>query len=457
MARFRVPHTLVLLLAINALALLLTWILPQGEFQRAENAKGKEVVVAGSYTSVEADRPGFESLFLAIPKGLDEARDIIFFLFIIGGAFAILRATGAVDASIATLLRVLSDRPSWLVAGGIFVFAVGSSTIGMSEEYLPFVPILLALAIGLGFDAVTAIGILCVGYGVGYGAAVINPFTVLIAQEVAGLELTSGWGYRLVMTAAFVALGIHHVWSYARRVREDPSSSLVADIEPDPAWTADLERRFTVAHGVIVGLLVIALGVIVYGINAYGWYILELSAIFFALGIAWAIVGRLSADTAAVNFCNGAAELTTTALLVGFARSILVILDEGRVTDTIVHAIAQPLQMLGGTFAAIGMFFFQSLCNVFIPSGSGQAYVTMPIMAPLSDLVGVNRQVAVLAFQMGDGLTNILVPTSAVLIGILTMARIPYERWLRFILPFMFKAWALGSLLIAIAVWIDYS
>ncbi|MCG8459668.1 MAG: AbgT family transporter [Holophagales bacterium] len=458
MARFRVPHTLILLFAMNVVALLLTYVLPQGEFERVTNEEGRQQVVAGTYHHLEdAERPNPLSLFSAIPRGMAEAQDIIFFLFLVGGSFAVLRATGAVDALLGFLLDFLGKRSFLLVAGGMLTFAVGSSTIGMAEEYIPFVPVLLALAIGLGFDAITAIGILCIGYGIGYGMAIFNPFTVLIAQRVAEVQPASGLEYRLALYLPFLAVGIHHVWSYAKTVKADPSASLVADIEPDPAWKVEGHPAFTRIHVLVIAIVIAAIGVIVWGLTDWGWYVVEMGAVFLALAVVLAVIARMSPDDTAKAFCTGAAELTTTALLIGFARSILVILEDGRVIDTIVHGVSLPLQGVGSALAAVGMLFFQSICNLFIPSGSGQAYVTMPVMAPLGDLVGVNRQVAVLAYQMGDGLTNILVPTNAVLIAILTMARIPYERWLRFVLPFMVKAWILGSVALAVAVMIGWS
>lgn len=460
MARFRVPHTLVLLMGMIFLALGLTHVLPQGSFERAPNDSGRDMVVPGTYTP--ADEPvslGIETVFMAIPTGFTAAGEIIFFVFLIGGTFGVLRATGAIDALIGVLLPRLGTKPWLLIGGGLLIFGVGSSTIGMAEEYLPFVPILLALALGLGFDAVTAIGILCVGYGIGYGTAIFNPFTVLIAQDVAGLQPTSGLGYRLVLGVVFFAVGFHHVWSYARKVKADPSKSLVADIEPDPAWQSEEHPPLTPTHMAVLAITAAAIGVVIYGLSqlsGWHWYVHEMGAVFIALGIVLALVSRMDFDTAAKEFCEGATELTTTALLIGFARSILVVLEQGGVIDTIVHGIAQPLASVGPALAAAGMLVVQSLANLFIPSGSGQAYVTMPIMAPLADLVGVNRQVAVLAYQFGDGFTNILVPTNAVLIGILTMARIPYDRWLRFILPFMVKIWIVGGLSLAVAVWIGY-
>ena len=458
--RWKVPHTLVLLFGMVGLAQILTYLLPAGAFDRVENAAGRLQVVPGTFhLTPDAEALSPLAIFTAIPKGFSAAHEIIFFVFIIGGAFAVLRASGAVDAAIGALLRRLGNRPFWLIAGGILIFALGSSTIGMAEEYLPFVPVLIVLAHALGYDAIVAVGIMTVGYGVGYGVAALNPFTVMIAQDVAGLDPASGLWYRLVLLGVFLPIGIHHVWSYAKKVGRDPSSSLVADMSPvegsaDPG--AD-HPRMTSTHRWVLGAVMVTLLVLIYGLSRWHWYLVEMGALFVALAIVLAIIARMSPDRTAVEFGKGAAELTTTALMIGVARGIQVVLDEGGVVDTIVHGISLPLQELPGALSAVGMFFVQSLANFFIPSGSGQAYVTMPIMAPLADLVGVTRQVAVLAYQFGDGFTNILVPTNAVLVGILAMAAIPFDRWVRFILPFMIKVWVVGSVALAVAVLIGYA
>ena len=223
---WKVPHTLVLLFGMIVAALILTYVLPPGKFERIEH-DGRPMVVAGSYHRVEGHaKLSPWTVFLAIPKGFEDAQDIIFFVFLIGGAFGVFRATGAADALIGFLLDKMGRRPAFLVGGGMLVFAVGSSTIGMAEEYLPFVPLLVALAIGLGFDAMTAVGILCVGYAVGYGAALMNPFTVLIAQKISGLVPMSGMAFRLVLTVICLGVGFHHVWKYAQGVKKEPSKSL---------------------------------------------------------------------------------------------------------------------------------------------------------------------------------------------------------------------------------------
>lgn len=455
--RFRVPHTLVLLFGMIVLAWILTLILPAGRFERVENEHGREQVVPGTYARLpEAQRLPPTAVLTAVPQGFGAAQEIIFFVFLIGGAFAVLRATGAVDAAIGLLLDRLGGRPILLVIGGVAAFALGSATIGMAEEYIPFVPVLVALFLALGFDTMTAVGVLCVGYGVGYGAALINPFTVLIAQEVAGLPPSSGLGFRLALLAIFFLVGVHHVWSYARKVKADPAKSYVADVEVPHGLVVDERPALTGTHLAVLAATVAALVLLVIGIKAWGWYLVEMGALFLGLSVLLALLARMGPTEAARTFSAGAAELTTTALLIGFARAIEGVLNAGQVIDTIIWGIAQPLQQLGASAAAVGMFAVQSVTNFFIPSGSGQAFVTMPVMAPLADLVGVSRQVAVLAYQFGDGFTNILVPTNAVLIGILSIAGIPYERWLRFVLPFMVKVWVAGSIALVVAVLIGY-
>jgi uncharacterized ion transporter superfamily protein YfcC len=456
--RFQVPHTLVLLFAMIVAAVILTYVLPAGRFDRVENEHGRLQVVPGSYTvTPEVEAPSPLAVFTAVPRGLEAAAEIIFFVFIIGGAFAVLRGTGAIDAMLAAALRRLGHRPLLLVLGGMVVFVAGSSTIGMAEEYLPFVPVLVVLALALGYDAIVGVAIITIGYAIGYGVATINPFTVLIAQDVAGVTPASGLGFRLVLAAVFVPIGVHHVWRYATRVKRDPSSSLVADIAPPAMEQPQGSQPLTGTHRLVLGSVVAALVLLVWGLTARGWYLVEMSAVFLALAVVIAVLGRMTPDRTAKLFGEGAAELTLTALLIGFARAIQVVLDDGGVIDTIVHGLSIPLQTLGPSLAAVGMFAVQSLTNLFIPSGSGQAYVTMPIMAPLADVVGVSRQVAVLAYQFGDGFTNILVPTNPVIIGILAIAGVPYERWLRFVLPFMLKVWLAGSIALVVAVWIGVS
>jgi len=454
---WKVPHTLVLLYGMVILAFVLTLVLPAGQFETQLNSHGSEVVVPGSYALIPdvKNLPAW-SLFTVIPRGLASAQGIIFFIFIIGGALAVIRATGALDAALAKVLKRFGGQPALLILMGMMAFAVGSSTIGMAEEYIPLVAILITLCVGMRMDTVAAVGIMVVGYGIGYGTATMNPFTVLVAQEVAGLEPVSGLGYRLAIFTPFMAIGYWHVLRYANKVRHDPSASLVADVpeaQPPPSPTVD---AISSRQRWVLLVTLAALVLVVWGIKEHQWYFIELGGVFVALALLVGLVSGMSLDDMAVNFIEGAGDLVGTALIIGFARAIEVMLSDGQVLHTIVNGLSQPLIAVGGEISAVGMLFIQSLLNFFIPSGSGQAYVTMPLMAPISDIVGVSRQVAVLAYQMGDGFMNMVVPTNAVLMGILGICGIPYSRWFRFIWPLMLQLWIAGSIAMVIAVLIGY-
>lgn len=457
MNRFlRIPHTLALLFAIMAAALVATWLLPQGQFEMAVNDAGNTVVVPGTYQSAE-ERVTLSplTLFTVVPRAMAAAQDIIFFVLIVGGALAVLRASGLIDAVLGWTLKRVGHSPKLLIIIGMSVFAIGSGTIGVAEEYIPFAAMLITLCLAMRMDVITAMGILICGYGIGYGVAVMNPFTVIVAQDVSGLEPASGWAFRLALFVPFVAIGVHHVWSYAKKVQADPEASLMKGIEPlhaPPSEYPPLDGRRIV---LLVAALA-SLALMIWGISTQGWYLVELGALFIGLALFTGLVGGLGVNGTARNFGDGAAELAMTALLIGFARAIALILEEGVVLHTIVDVLATPLSLLGAHLGAVGMMLVQLVINFFIPSGSGQAFVTMPIMAPLADLVGISRQTAVLAFQFGDGFANMLFPTNVILMSILGIAGIPYDRWLRFVLPLYLKMLAAGSVALVISVMIGY-
>ena len=447
----RFPDSLVLILALILLAQVAGWVLPAGEFER----EGRRVV-PGTYHTVEAEALPPLAFLTSIPAGLGAAQEIIFFVFLVGGVIGVVRATGAIDAAIGAAIARLGGRPAWLIGGAVALFALGSSTIGMAEEYMPFVPILVTMCLALRLDAIVAVGIIYVGAGVGYACAAFNPFTVLIAQDIAGVTLASGQAPRWALLLVCGAVGVHHIMRYAARVRADPAASLVRGVDYSAGFTLPEDRRFTARRRAVLAVLAGGIGLFVWGVAARGWYLTELSAVFLAIGLIAAAVAGVSPNRAARAFLDGAAEMTATALLIGFARTIEVVLSDARVIDTIVYGLAQPLAALPSHAAALGMLAVQTTANLFIPSGSGQAYVTMPIMAPLADLSGVTRQTAVLAFQFGDGFTNMLIPTNALLMGMLALGRIPYQRWLSFVVPLLVKLYLVAAVALVVAVQVGY-
>ena len=447
----RFPHSLVLIFGLIVCAQVATYVLPAGVFERS----GQEVV-EGTYHTVDAQRLPAYTFLTAIPVGMADAADIIIFILIIGGAFRVLRATGTVDALIGMAIRRLGGRPGWLVGGMVVLFAIGSSTVGMAEEYMPFVPLLVTMCLALRMDAVVALGIIYVGAGVGYACATFNPFTVVIAQSLVGVELASGQTLRWVSLSVCLVVGVHHILRYMRHIQADSDNSLVTGISYADGFDLPDDVRLTPARFGVAITFASGVALFVYGAGAYEWYLGELAAVFLSVVLVGALVTRLSANKVANEFCSGAGELTATAIIVGFARTIQVILTDGQVIDTVIHGLATPLQEFPGQVAVIGMFLVQTLCNFVIPSGSGQAYVTMPIMAPIADLTGLSRQVAVLAYQFGDGFTNMVVPTNALLMGMLALARIPYHCWFRFVAPLLLKLYAIAVVLLVVAVRIGY-
>lgn len=459
MAKFiRVPHTLTLLFGMMVLAMIATWLVPQGFFDTQTLANGRSAVIPGTFTFVEQRQyltPW--QLLTAIPRAFASAQDVIFFVMILGGVLSIARATGTVDALIGRLLTRFGDKPQMLIFMVVFCFAMASSAIGTAGEYIPFVLILVALCKAMRLDAMTAVGMTVAGYGIGYGVSAINPFTVIIAQQIADVPPLSGNWLRFAIFVPFVLIGFHHVWSYAKKVLANPANSMVADLPcplgdklpaayPALAWN----------HKLILASFVGTIALVAFGIRMHGWYLYELSACFIAWGLFTALIGRISADTAAEKFIAGAMELTTTAMLIGVARGISLIMEDGQILHSLVHGMSMPLSYVGAEAAAVGMLVIQTLLNFFIPSGSGQAYVTMPLMVPLADLLEIPRQVAVLAYQFGDGFSNMIIPTNAVLMGIIGIAGIPYGHWFRFCMPLLLKLLAAAALVLVLAVVFGY-
>ncbi|GIX49911.1 MAG: C4-dicarboxylate ABC transporter [Limisphaera sp.] len=453
--RFRVPHTLALLFLIMIVAWAATWVLPQGRFETVRNERGRAVVVPGTYHPVEERvRLWPWELFTVVPRAMADAQGIIFFLLIVGGTISVLRATGALDAGMQRLLRAMGGRPGWFVAGATTLFAAVSATLGCSTEYIPLTGLMVALCAGMRLDALTACGVLVGGYCIGYGAALTNPYTVIVAQEVSGLRPTSGLGYRLAWFVPFVVTGVHHIWVHARKNllpgAETPEGPVQLSVEGSEA------PELTWRRGLILLLAAVVLVTMVWGIAARGWYLVELSALWLALAVVGGWMGGLGMNGTAQRFAQGAGDLAAVALMVGFARSIAFLLEEGQVLHTIVYGLSRPLEGLSPAVAAVGMLVVQTVINCFIPSGSGQAYATMPIMAPVADVLGLERQVAVLAYQYGDGFSNILIPTNIVLMAILGMAGVSYEQWVRFTAPLLIKLSVVAAGSLMVAVWIGY-
>lgn len=444
--KIKVPHTYVLLMCLIIVAALSTWIIPAGRYARVEQ-QAREIIVPGSYHTVKIKPAGIGEILLAFPKGLMEVADIVFYIFIIGGAFGVLNRTGTIQAGINFIVRRIGRKKALIVPLLVLVFAIGGGSIGIAEETLIFLPALLLLARSLGYDSLIAGGIALVGANAGFASAFMNPFTVGVAQGIVGLPLFSGIEYRAIVWAIITTVTIIYLTRYAARVKAKPSISLMYELDKqrEPVESQDIEERFTKRHIAVLIISVLALGALAIGAIRWQWGILQLSALFFGLSILAGPLGGLSFDETAKSFIKGAADITYAALVVGLARGTLVVLRDAYVIDTITHAMATVVQRLPSSISVMGIYVMQNGLNFIVPSGSGQAAVSMPILAPLGDLLGITRQTNVLAYQLGNGFTNIFTPTQGYFMAGLGILQIPWSTWVRWLLPLLLIWLAIGS------------
>ncbi|MFP3324729.1 C4-dicarboxylate ABC transporter permease [Planococcus sp. SIMBA_160] len=457
----KIPHTYAILFLIMIAAMVASYLIPAGQYERQE-VDSRTVVVDNSYAQVEQSPVGFFDLFKAIPTGMSEASNIIFYIFLVGGAFGIIRAIGAIESGIAKVVDKLERQEKWLIPIVMILFSILGATIGMAEEVIIFVPIGIAVARAIGFDAMTGTAMVSLGAASGFIGGMLNPFTVGVAQGIAELQVFSGIGFRFGAYIFFLAFAIWYVMRYAAKVKKDPTQSVIYEIEKRAKKSstkdqAELLGAFNWRHGMVFLFLAIGLGVNVYGVFEWDWYLTELAASFIIIGFAAGLVGNLGVNRMFDAFIDGMKLVVFGALIVGFARAILVIMEQGVIMDTMIYGLSSVISGLPNALTVIGMFFTQVVINFFIPSGSGQAATTMPIMTPLSDLLAIERQVAVLAYQYGDGITNSIIPTSAALMGYLAVAGIPYDKWVKFVWKLIVGWLVIALVALVIAVMIGVS
>ncbi len=517
----KIPHTFALIFYIIVFAAILTWIIPGGEFDKQVieiNNSKREVIVPDSYHSVERNPQSWQ-IFAAFFEGFVDKADIIVFIFMVGGAFMIVGKSRAIDAGIFAFLNMTQrlEKVRFLHFVGVdnlilssimLIFSVFGAVFGMSEETIPFVLIMVPLAISMGYDSITGVALVFVAAAMGFAGAMLNPFTIGIAQGIAGLPMFSGLGYRMFSWLVINIFGISYILIYAKKIKKNPRKSPVIDNdlywhEKDSATINHIEMKktkssilvfviitvfliyhsfvntftnFTVgneiiklpvipvltlffifgsiismrksAHFFVLHLFVFTILFLVTGVMGYGWYMMEIASLFMALGIFSGIAMGDNANTIVAHFLEGAKDIASAALIVGLAGGIIEILNDGKIIDTILYTAANSFNSMGKITSISFMYVFQTILNLFIPSGSGQAALTMPIMAPLADLMNIPRQAAVMAFQFGDGFTNMITPTSGVLMGVLSVARVPYEKWFKWMFPFLLYLIVIAFLLL---------
>jgi len=449
---FRMPHTLVIVGSLIVLVLVLAWLLPSGTYETVEKA-GRKVTVPGTYQVVPKVWLGPQWLVLAPIKGFLDGALIIAFLLLIGGAFGVIQATGTIEFAIRRITAALATHPhltKLVIPVLMCVFSLAGSVFGMSEEVIPFILITVPLAISLGYDSIVGTAIPFLGAAAGFGAAFFNPFTVGIAQGLVGLPLYSGLGYRVLTWVVTTTVMVTWVMVYAARVKRRPESSPVFDLDrarEKAELQAGAVEPWTARRALVLSIFVGAMGVLVWGILQKQWFIEEIGALFLAMGLVMGVVGGLKSGEVATAFVAGAKDMVNVTLIIACGRALLIIAREAQVLDTILFHGSGLISMLPKVVAAQVMFLVQCGINFFIHSGTAQAALTMPIMAPLADLVGLTRQTIVFAYQLCE-LVNPILPTSAVTMGVLGMAKIPWERWARWFLPLMLALILLSFLLL---------
>ncbi|WP_166626305.1 YfcC family protein [Jeotgalicoccus sp. S0W5] len=457
--KFKMPHIYVILFLFGLVAAASTYLIPAGEFDRVEIEEGRTAVDPESFQFTESEPTDLVQFMTAIPRGLIDAGEVVFFTLIIGGMFMVLRESGIIEIAVDKLARRFSNKSILVIPVLMTVFATIATLIGTAELSLVYIPVIIPLIIALGYDSMTAAAIALCGTVVGYSVGVLNPVNTGLAQTISELPTFSGLSFRLILFVIVLTITILFVMRYAKKVQKNPTASIVyeedsekrasyksiADQEPLKANNRQIAGAFTVLIFFII---------LVWGVITQGWFMIEMAGLFILMGVTVGMVSGMSLTHISESFTKGFRDVLMGAVIIGLARSIAVILEDGRVMDTIVNGLGTVVGDLPPVLAAAGMYFVQLLINFIIPSGSGQALVTMPIMAPLSDMLGVTRQTAVLAFQLGDGFAHILYPTSGYFMAALVIAGVEWHKWIKFFLPLflILMGISLSALIVAQAI-----
>lgn len=475
-SRIRIPHVFIFLSGIILFCSILTYLIPSGSYQRTTQSYGeieRNIVIPGTYKQIpkhfslkgfifgnpvegEATPISLLGVFTAIPKGMSQSAGLIFFIFTVGAVFSLIQDTGTINAIIFKIMDKFRSAPVLLPAIIFTTIALASTLLGMGAEFIPMIPIFLIVSKKLGYDRLFGVSFLLLADGVGWTSGITNPFNVQIAQQIAEVPIGSGIGFRVIFFVVCYSIGLGYFLWYGNKVKRNPSSSIMNDdpfsIEGSESQRIKLEKK----HLTIAVVAVVILSMVIYAVQTMGWGLFELSGGFLAVGVCTIFICGMNGDQAMESFTKGLQMMIVPALIVGIARGIQVVMVEGQIIDTILHHAASVLQEQPKWLAVQGMFVFQSSLNFFIPSASGQALVTMPLLVPLSDLINLSRQMAVFTFLIGDGMSNIIIPTNGFLMAVLGIAGVPFEKWLKFILPVFLILVVVGSIFLTIALFINY-
>ena len=457
--KFVFPNTYVIIIMMMIVAVLLTWIIPSGEFERVKDEVSKQsIIIPGTFKYIENNPISLFKIPVYIMKGLAKASDIVFLVIIVGGAFNIIIETGMFQSFAGRLTKVFSNKEVLIIPAFSTIFALACTTMGVNT-FIGFAPIAVIIARSIGYDAIVGVSMVALGGAIGFSTGTFNPFTTGVAQSLAGLPIFSGLGYRFICLVAFlIVTNIYIIW-YAKKVKANPESSVVYEMEQENKKIEVSEKQHDKIEGkhYLVLLIVIACFVLlVYGSQNWKWKLQENAAMFIWMGVLSGFAYGFGPSKIAEEFTKGARKLVYGALMIGMANGISLILADGKILDTTVQYLGGLLVTLPSYLQAAGMFLMQLLINGLITSGSGQAAATMPIMLPVADIIGMTKQTAVLAFNFGDGLSNYILPTSSALMGFIAMVGISYSNWMKFMWK-LFLIWiVVGAILVIVANSINY-
>ena len=457
--KFVFPNTYVIIILMMIVAVLLTWIIPSGEFERVKDEVSKQsIIIPGTFKYIENNPISLFKIPVYIMKGLAKASDIVFLVIIVGGAFNIIIETGMFQSFAGRLTKIFSNKEVLIIPAFSTIFALACTTMGVNT-FIGFAPIAVIIARSIGYDAIVGVSMVALGGAIGFSTGTFNPFTTGVAQSLAGLPIFSGLGYRFVCLVVFlIVTNIYIIW-YAKKIKANSEASVVYEMEQENKKIEVSEKQHDKIEGrhYLVLLIVIACFVLlVYGSQNWKWKLQENAAMFIWMGVLSGFAYGFGPSKIAEEFTKGAKKLVYGALMIGMANGISLILTDGKILDTTVQYLGGLLVTLPSYLQAAGMFLMQLLINGLITSGSGQAAATMPIMLPVADIIGITKQTTVLAFNFGDGLSNYILPTSSALMGFIAMVGISYSNWMKFMWK-LFLIWiVVGAILVIVANSINY-
>ena len=447
----------VLLFSVLVVMAIFSYIIPAGEYTRTL-VDGRNVVVPNSFQTIARTPVGFLDIFSAVHDGMVESAPIIFYVIIIGGMISVVNSTGSLDALLASTSKKLAQKRLLFISALVLLFSLGGTLIGMGEESLIYIPIVVPFALAMGYDVLTGVAIVMLGMCAGFTTAIINPFTIGIAQDIAELPMFSGIGLRIALYVILYIAVVAFFYRHGEKVRKNPSLGVwdIHNIYTKSNDKEDSNIKLETKHKLILLSFVVGMIILVFGVMKFNFGMSEYSGLFILMSIAMALIWRMSPETYIKHFLNGACDILPGALIIGVARGIVVVLTNGNIIDTILYYSSTLLQHLPTSLSVIGMFIVQGAIHLLVPSGSGQAMLTMPIMIPLADLLNVTRQTACLIFTLADGIGNTWKPTSGILMAVLAMNKIPYSKWIKFILPLLIGQYAISITVSVLANMLNY-